>query len=65
MEFHSHQDRAQMMYERTMELVFIQVDSVRDELEQLALLIDEIENNELRENMGKHCISAMSNLDKI
>ena len=65
MEYHSSEDRAQRMYERTMELVFIQVDSVRDEIEQLALFIDEIENNEVREKMGKHCISAMSYLDKI
>ena len=65
MEYHSFEDRAQRMQERAMELVFIQVDSVRDEIEQLALFIDEIEDIELREKLGKHCISAMSYLDKI
>lgn len=65
MEYHSSQDRAQRMYERTMELVFIQVDSVKDELDQLSLLIDEIEDIEVREKMGKYVLSAMSSLDEI
>ena len=62
MDYH---DRAKGMYERTMELVFIQVDNVQDELESLALLIQEIEDEELREKMDKYVIRAMTNLERI
>lgn len=65
MEFHSYQTNADRRYERAMELVFIQVDSVQDELQQLALLVDEIKNDELREKIDKLVIKAMNTLDKI
>jgi len=48
-----------------MELILIQVDSAKDEIEQLLMLAEEIEENELRENIGKQGVLAMSYLDKI
>lgn len=65
MEFHDYPSKADRRYERAMELVFIQVDSVQDELEQLALLVDEIQNDVLREKIDKLVLKAMSSLDKI
>lgn len=65
MEFHDYPSKADRRYERAMELVFIQVDSVQDELEQLALLVDEIQNDDLREKIDKLVLKAMSSLDKI
>lgn len=65
MEFHDYPSKADRRYERAMELVFIQVDSVQDELEQLALLVDEIQNNDLREKIDKLVLKAMNSLDKI
>lgn len=65
MEYHSSQDRVDRMVERTMELVFIQVDSVKDELEHLALLVDEVKDDVLREKMDKYVDKAMRYLDRI
>lgn len=65
MEFHDYPSKADRRYERAMELVFIQVDSVQDELEQLALLVDEIQNDDLREKIDKLVLKAMNSLDKI
>ncbi|WP_144509840.1 hypothetical protein [Bacillus sp. FJAT-22090] len=65
MEYHSQQDRANRMVERTMELVLIQVDSAKDELEHLAMLIGEIENEKLRDKMDKYVDKAMRYLDQI
>ena len=65
MEYHSYQSKAESSYERTMELIFIQVDSVQDELMQLALLVDEISNDSLREKMENKVLKAMRYLDQI
>ena len=65
MEFQDYHSKAESKYERTMELVFIQVDSVQDELMQLALLVDEISNESLREKMEKRVLKAMSALENI
>lgn len=65
MEFHDYPSKADRRYERAMELVFIQVDSVQDELEQLALLVDEIQNDDLREKIDKLVLKAMNSLEKI
>lgn len=48
-----------------MELVIIQVDSVIDELEQLALLISEIQDDDMRNKMDNQVNKAMRYLDKI
>lgn len=65
MEYHSYQSKAESSYERTMELVIIQVDSVIDELEQLALLIGEIQDEDMRNKMDNQVNKAMRYLDKI
>lgn len=65
MEYHSYQSKAESSYERTMELVIIQVDSVIDELEQLALLISEIQDDDIRNKMDNQVNKAMRYLDKI
>lgn len=65
MEHHSYQSKAETMYERTMELVIIQVDSVIDELEQLALLIGEIQDEDMRSKMDNQVNKAMRYLDRI
>lgn len=65
MEYHSYEDRANWKFERAMELVFIQVDNVQDELEQLALLVDEIKDDALREKMDNMVIKAMTALSSI
>ena len=48
-----------------MELVIIQVDSVIDELEQLALLIGEIQDEDMRNKMDNQVNKAMRYLDRI
>ena len=64
-EYYSYEDRAREMHERTMELILIQVDSVMDELQQLALFVDEIEDDSVRTKMDELVIRAMNTLDKI
>lgn len=65
MEYHSYHSKAESSYERTMELVIIQVDSVIDELEQLALLIGEIQDEDMRNKMDDQVNKAMRYLDRI
>lgn len=65
MEHHSYHSKAETMYERTMELVVIQVESVMDELEQLALLIDEIQDDDIRDRLDNQVNKAMRYLDRI
>lgn len=65
MEFQSYQSKASMVYERAMENVSNQIDTAIDELEDLAVLIGEVEDDELQIKLDELLSKAMRSLDQI